>query len=265
MKNKRKTTKRLLAALLSCSMLMGLAAMPAAATAQRPGKTWDLLVVGIVAPEDSPLHVTEYLVEEAAWIPNYECYYYGQFRIDQAKLDAHAEEPFTLEIGDRLILDGDWVTNCMIWGEIDAWDKEYPTYVYDAAYGGHTDAWYEKQRLEAEGIKTEAIGHLYGDEVRFTGSPYVGHCWDKELGFEGFEDADTLAPVTDAVVTNGMQRGDLNGNGMVDILDPIILNKSLVGGLTLTDDQKAAADLDGSGSIDTTDGLLLLKAVVGLA
>ena len=103
-----------------------------------------------------------------------------------------------------------------------------------------------------------------GPEFRFTGSPYVGH-WDTAINFGGFEDADTLAPVTDAVVTNGMLCGDLNGNSMVDILDPIILNKSLVGGLTLTDDQKAAADLDGSGSIDTTDGLLLLKAVVGLA
>ena len=56
----------------------------------------------------------------------------------------------------------------------------------------------------------------------------------------------------------------MDGSGTVDILDVIAINKSLLGGLTLTDNGKAAADVDRNKTIDTTDALNILKAVVKL-
>ena len=58
--------------------------------------------------------------------------------------------------------------------------------------------------------------------------------------------------------------GDVDGSGTVDILDVIAINKSLLGGLTLTGAGKAAADVDRNKAIDTTDALNILKAVVKL-
>ena len=58
--------------------------------------------------------------------------------------------------------------------------------------------------------------------------------------------------------------GDIDENGAVSIMDVILLNKSLLGGATLSDAAKANADVDKSGEIDTTDALNVLKAVVKL-
>ena len=58
--------------------------------------------------------------------------------------------------------------------------------------------------------------------------------------------------------------GDVDESGIVDILDVIAVNKSLLGGLTLSDQGKANADVDHNKSVDTTDALNILKAVVKL-
>ena len=58
--------------------------------------------------------------------------------------------------------------------------------------------------------------------------------------------------------------GDVDETGIVDILDVIAVNKSLLGGLTLSDQGKANADVDHNKSVDTTDALNILKAVVKL-
>ena len=58
--------------------------------------------------------------------------------------------------------------------------------------------------------------------------------------------------------------GDVDVNDVVDIMDVIAINKSLLGGLTLTDQGKLNADVDISLVVDTTDALNILKAVVKL-
>ena len=58
--------------------------------------------------------------------------------------------------------------------------------------------------------------------------------------------------------------GDVDNNKTLSIMDVILLNKSLLGGVSLTDSQRACADVMHDGIIDTTDGLTLLKAVVKL-
>ena len=56
----------------------------------------------------------------------------------------------------------------------------------------------------------------------------------------------------------------MDGSGDLSIMDVIAINKSLLGGLTLTDAGRAAADVDRNKAIDTTDALNILKAVVKL-
>ncbi|MBR2086598.1 MAG: dockerin type I repeat-containing protein [Oscillospiraceae bacterium] len=64
---------------------------------------------------------------------------------------------------------------------------------------------------------------------------------------------------TTTTVTTANKKGDLNGDGKVDILDVIRLNKSLLGVEQLTDEQTAAADADGNGKVESNDSLLILK------
>ncbi len=57
--------------------------------------------------------------------------------------------------------------------------------------------------------------------------------------------------------------GDVDGDGKVSAADALEVLKSVVGKVTLTDEQKTAADVDGSGKVDATDALDILKKVVG--
>ncbi len=56
--------------------------------------------------------------------------------------------------------------------------------------------------------------------------------------------------------------GDTTDDGIIDIMDCIALNKSILGASSLSDIGYASADLDADGTISTTDALLLLKQVV---
>ena len=58
--------------------------------------------------------------------------------------------------------------------------------------------------------------------------------------------------------------GDLTGDGTIDIMDVIKINKFLLGSATLTATEKSAADVDQSGEVDSTDALNILKYVVEL-
>ena len=57
--------------------------------------------------------------------------------------------------------------------------------------------------------------------------------------------------------------GDVDGDGKVTAADALEVLKSVVGKVTLTDDQLTKADVDGSGKIDAADALDILKKVVG--
>ncbi|MBR7038112.1 MAG: dockerin type I repeat-containing protein [Oscillospiraceae bacterium] len=58
--------------------------------------------------------------------------------------------------------------------------------------------------------------------------------------------------------------GDINASGAVEILDVILVNKAMLGSVTLTEAQKYAADVDQNGTLDTTDTLMILKEIVKL-
>ncbi len=68
----------------------------------------------------------------------------------------------------------------------------------------------------------------------------------------------TLPPVPSTNVVYG----DVNGDGTVDIMDVILLNKQLLGCATISKQGRANADVDADTKITTTDSLNILKCVV---
>lgn len=57
--------------------------------------------------------------------------------------------------------------------------------------------------------------------------------------------------------------GDLNGNGVVDAADYMLLKRAVLGTFTLTDEQKAVADVNGDGNVNAMDYMLVKRAVLG--
>ncbi|MBQ9695159.1 MAG: endo-1,4-beta-xylanase [Oscillospiraceae bacterium] len=64
--------------------------------------------------------------------------------------------------------------------------------------------------------------------------------------------------------TGDVLLGDVDGNNKIELLDVIMLNKSLLGMVELEDTQMIAADVDRSGSPDSSDSLFILKYTVSL-
>ena len=58
--------------------------------------------------------------------------------------------------------------------------------------------------------------------------------------------------------------GDANLDGSVDILDAITVNKAILGKEELSALQVKASDLNGNGVPDSTDSLMIMKKIVGL-
>ena len=76
---------------------------------------------------------------------------------------------------------------------------------------------------------------------------------------------DTTAAGEDTTAAPGGSTGrcgDVNGDGTVDIMDVIALNKFLLGSSTLDTTAKTRADADRNGELDSTDSLNILKYVV---
>ncbi len=63
----------------------------------------------------------------------------------------------------------------------------------------------------------------------------------------------------------GTAGGDVDGNGVTDARDALLVLKHAVGKGKLTDAQKAIADLNGDSKIDAVDALIILKIAVGKA
>ncbi len=95
------------------------------------------------------------------------------------------------------------------------------------------------------------------------------------VSFSGNVSAELLQDVVDedgygnsmgvyGVLTGDYPRGDVNGDGVVNVTDAVLLLRSLVGLQTLTSDQRGRADVNGDGRINVSDAVLILRIVVGL-
>lgn len=61
------------------------------------------------------------------------------------------------------------------------------------------------------------------------------------------------------------KKGDVDCNGIVNVLDVITLNRNLLGGGSLEPQGIVNADVDGDGTPSAADSLQILKSIVGLA
>jgi len=69
---------------------------------------------------------------------------------------------------------------------------------------------------------------------------------------------DTTEPI------EGTKLGDINGDGNIDIMDVICLNKNLLGVQSLSEEARGNADVNHDGKVDSSDSLLILKYTVEL-
>ncbi len=58
-------------------------------------------------------------------------------------------------------------------------------------------------------------------------------------------------------------RGDVDGNGEVEVLDYIIVKRHVMQTYVLTGDQFTAADLDNNGSISSADYIIVKRIYMG--
>lgn len=58
--------------------------------------------------------------------------------------------------------------------------------------------------------------------------------------------------------------GDVNSDGVVNILDVITINRAILGKEKLTDSQNKAADVNKNDKVDSLDSLLIMKYIVGI-
>lgn len=68
-----------------------------------------------------------------------------------------------------------------------------------------------------------------------------------------------------AVVTPPVKKGDVNGNGQVDITDVVAVLRHVAGLSPLTGDALTAADVDATPGVSITDVVAILRAVAGLS
>lgn len=146
-------------------------------------------------------------------------------------------------------------------GENDGYYKNYPDEIISLA------RWYYEE------------GHLYDNVFTWTNDERVneyrqGNVWDwwgdvhpsldeikpGEPATEPTTEP-TTQPATEPTTlpTGALQPGDLNIDGMVDIVDVVLMNKYLLGLSELKGDALANADVDANGKVDSDDGLNILK------
>ena len=65
--------------------------------------------------------------------------------------------------------------------------------------------------------------------------------------------------------TEGVQRGDVNGDGQVTVVDAVLALRAAVGLESLTSEQARAGDGNGNGSLEVSDVVLILRRAVGLS
>lgn len=61
----------------------------------------------------------------------------------------------------------------------------------------------------------------------------------------------------------GPVKGDVDGNGVLDARDYLLIKRAVLGTVELTDAQKEIADVNGDGSVDATDYTMVKRAVLG--
>jgi len=133
------------------------------------------------------------------------------------------------------------------------------------------DNWYNvdvNQKLflysDAELSAHDENGKLYTatDE---NGNEFTFHMHDVYDGYYTFALPDTSQSYDGAVTyLSELSPGDIDGNGSIDILDVIMINKAIFGKTNLTDAQIKAADVNHNNKPDFEDSLAVMRYIVRL-
>lgn len=104
--------------------------------------------------------------------------------------------------------------------------------------------------------------------INFTAMSSGASC-PLELTVTTFKDATPNCTAMTYTISNGMytssQKGDANGDGVVDIADAMYIAKHVIGVAGYETIDEAAADVTGDGVVDMSDSMYLTKHVLGMA
>ena len=96
-----------------------------------------------------------------------------------------------------------------------------------------------------------------------TGS-FTGYAWGENVGWISFKNTGATAYNVVATTVIAVTRGDVNGDGTVDLLDVRLCQQIVTGHLEGTLTQRQAADVDKDGDVDETDVQILSDYVLGV-
>ena len=74
----------------------------------------------------------------------------------------------------------------------------------------------------------------------------------------------TLAQLTGTIFAEGTALGNVNGDGVIDVLDVRLCLQIATGFIEGTGAQRASADVDGDGDVDLTDAQILAEYIIGI-
>ncbi len=180
--------------------------------------------------------------------------WYGGTAEDKEKITDTAGKPFT----------GSWhytKTSCFMVCEDDgiAKDMGHAYYYYDGKTPNCEEfGWADYKRCLACGLtdyrEIDALGHLITPPVmkEENGEIYTEFCCENcDVVVKNFDGKD-------------WQKGDINGDGNVDVVDLALLKKIVAGLITLTTEVPITVDIDESMVIDVVDLAVLKKLVAGI-
>ena len=172
------------------------------------------------------------------------------------------------------------------------WSKDKETVAHQSPYGedsitlcgkpgSYAQTWAEEHGVLFKDVAempavtptepAETTAPVIETEPLVTSTTVTGPVYTKPATSTTFRPASTTTAAATTVTTTVKPAdsadavlGDVNGDGEIDILDVIALNKFLLGSETFSNAQKTAADVDGNSVIDSTDSLNILKYVVEL-
>ena len=107
-------------------------------------------------------------------------------------------------------------------------------------------------------LHNNSIAKVYYDDKEINNTDIIKSGMMLKIG-----NADNLDLFEIKLKVNSSLKGDMNGNGKIDLQDIIILLKKYLGTLTTTEEDKIIGDMDNNGSIGLKDIILLLRSYLG--
>ena len=78
------------------------------------------------------------------------------------------------------------------------------------------------------------------------------------------ESTETTTEESESTAEDELLLGDANGDGNIDILDVIVINKAILGKEEISEKQLKAIDFNHNGRPDSSESLAIMKYIVGL-